>query len=214
MRILAIGAHLDDIELACGGTLAKAISHGDIVKMVVMSKSGYTNYDGKLMRTDEEAVEEGKHAAGILGVSDIQILDFENKNVQYHYTVIEELDKIINDFNPDIIFTHHIFDTHQSHEGTAKSTLSAARRRNTIYMYEPIVPSGRSYVAFHPQMYAEISENELGKKIEALRAHQTEYHKFGEFWIDGVRARAVYRGYEMGAKYAEAFEIVRCTLEV
>ena len=47
MKILAVGAHLDDIEIACGGTLAKAIENGHQVKVLIMSKSGYTNKDGK-----------------------------------------------------------------------------------------------------------------------------------------------------------------------
>ena len=47
MRILAIGAHLDDIEIACGGTLAKAIEAGHQVKVVIMSKSGYTNKEAQ-----------------------------------------------------------------------------------------------------------------------------------------------------------------------
>ena len=53
MKILAVGAHLDDIELACGGTLAKAVSKNHQVKMIVMSESGYMNYDGRIMRTSE-----------------------------------------------------------------------------------------------------------------------------------------------------------------
>ena len=64
MKILAIGAHLDDIELACGGTLAKAISNKHQVKMLVMSESGYTNYDGKVMRTPRDAVQEGRNDRG------------------------------------------------------------------------------------------------------------------------------------------------------
>lgn len=213
MRILAVGAHLDDIELACGGTIAKALEDGHTVKMVVMSRSGYTNYDGTQLRTDDTAELEGYKAAALLGVEGLEIFNYETKNVAYHYTVIETLDKVISDFNPDVIFTHHVFDTHQSHEGTAKSTISAARRKNTIFMYEPIVPSGRSYVAFHPQLYIGFSSAHLNKKIEALKAHETEYKKFGENWIDGVQARARFRGYEMGTEYAEAFEVIRCTME-
>ena len=48
MKILAVGAHLDDIELAAGGTLAKACEAGHTVKVLIMSKSGYTNKDGKV----------------------------------------------------------------------------------------------------------------------------------------------------------------------
>ena len=43
MKILAIGAHLDDIEIACGGTLAKAVESGHTVKVLIMSKSGLTH---------------------------------------------------------------------------------------------------------------------------------------------------------------------------
>lgn len=212
MKLLAIGAHLDDFELACGGTMAKAVENGHQVKAVVLSKSGYKNYDGRVMRSDETAEREGREAADILGIKDLTVLDFENKNIQYHYSIIEMLNQIIDEYNPDVVFMHHVFDTHQSHEGAAKSTLSAARRKNDIFMFEPIVPSGRSYMAFRPQLYIGFDEKIMEKKIEAMKAHRTEYNKFGETWIDGVKARAAYRGYEMGAKYAEAFEVIRCTM--
>lgn len=213
MRILAVGAHLDDIELACGGTLAKAVDHGHQVKMIVMSKSGYQNYDGQLIRSEELAVAEGISAAKVLGIDDIEILDFATKDIPYHSTVIEKLEKKIKDYQPDIIFTHWIFDTHQAHEGVAKSTITAARRYNNIYMYEPIYPAGRSYMGFRPQMYIDIGGYEE-QKLEALKEHKSEYKKFGNQWIEGTKARTAYRGYEMGREYAEAFEIVRCELEL
>ena len=55
MRILAVGAHLDDIEIACGGTLAKAVDHGHEVKVLIMSRSGYTDKEGRVQRSDELA---------------------------------------------------------------------------------------------------------------------------------------------------------------
>ncbi|MDE6055904.1 MAG: PIG-L family deacetylase [Lachnospiraceae bacterium] len=211
MKILAVGAHLDDIELACGGTLAKAIAHGHDVKMIVMSKSGYSNYDGKVIRTEENAITEGRRAAEMLGVNDIEILDYDTKDIPYHSQVIEALDERIQKYKPEIVFTHWIFDTHQAHEGVAKSTITAARRHNNVYMYEPIYPAGRSYMGFRPQMYVDIGGFEE-QKLKALRMHKTEYEKFGDQWIEGTKARAAYRGYEMGKQYAEAFEIVRCEM--
>lgn len=89
MKILAIGAHLDDIELACGGTLAKAISNKHQVKMLVMSESGYTNYDGKVMRTPQDAVQEGRKVAAVLGVEDIEICSL----IQRIYHIILMLSK-------------------------------------------------------------------------------------------------------------------------
>lgn len=209
MKIMAIGAHLDDIEIACGGTLAKAVQAGHAVKVLIMSKSGYTNKEGQIQRSDEVAVLEGLNALHTLGLSDIEILDFETKDIPFRSDVVNAIDIRMAKYNPDIIFTHHPFDTHQAHEGVAKATIAAARRKNTIFFYEPITPSGRSYVAFKPTMYVDI-EGTLDKKIESLKCHTSEYNKFGaEDWIEGVRCRCGFRGYEIGKKYAEAFEILR-----
>ena len=209
MKILAIGAHLDDIEIAAGGTLAKLAENGHHVKVLIMSKSGYTNIDGKVQREDSVAVAEGTKALNVLGVTDIEILNFPTKDIPWHSDVVNAIDVCINDYNPDIIFTHHPFDTHQAHVGVSQSTIAAARRRNTIFFYEPITPSGRSYVAFKPDLYVDI-EQTLQKKLDALREHKSEYNKFsGEDWVEGVRCRCGFRGYEIGKKFAEAFEVLR-----
>ena len=209
MKILAVGAHLDDIEIAAGGTLAKAVEAGHNVKVLIMSKSGYKNKEGQVQRTDETAVKEGLNALHTLGIEDIEILDFETKDIPFRSDVVNAIDLRIADFNPNVIFTHHPFDTHQAHEGVAKATIAAARRKNTIFFYEPITPSGRSYVAFKPQMYVDI-EDTLDKKIASLKCHTSEYNKFGgEDWIEGVRCRCGFRGYEIGKKFAEAFEVLR-----
>lgn len=209
MKILAVGAHLDDIELACGGTLSKAIKNGHKVKVLIMSKSGYTNKEGKIQRSNDIAVKEGLDALHTLGIKDIEILDFQTKDIPFCSDVVNEIDIRMSKYNPDIIFTHHPFDTHQAHEGVSKSTIAAARRKNTIYFFEPIAPSGRSYVSFKPQMYVDIEET-INLKIESLKKHKSEYKKFGgEDWISGVKNRCGFRGYEIGKKYAEAFEVLR-----
>ena len=209
MRILAIGAHLDDIEIAVGGTLAKAIQAGHTVKALIMSKSGYTNKEGKMQRSDDVAVREGTQALQTLGIRDIQIMDFPTKDIPFQSDVVNAIDLCMAEFKPDVIFTHHPFDTHQAHEGVAKATIAAARRLNTVFFYEPITPSGRSYVAFRPQMYVDITDT-VDVKIKSLKCHTSEYNKFGaEDWIEGVRCRCGFRGYEIGTKFAEAFEVLR-----
>lgn len=209
MKILAVGAHLDDIEIACGGTLAKAIKNGHQVKVLIMSKSGYTNKEGGVQRSDNVAVEEGICAFHVLGIEDISILDFPTKDIPFHSNVVNQIDVCIDRYEPNIIFTHHPFDTHQAHVGVSNATIAAARRRNTVFFYEPITPSGRSYVAFRPQLYVDI-ESTIDLKIASLREHKSEYNKFGaEDWITGVHSRCGFRGYEIGKKYAEAFEVLR-----
>lgn len=209
MKILAVGAHLDDIEIACGGTLAKAIKNEHQVKVLIMSRSGYTNKEGKVQRPDEIAVEEGTNALHVLGIQDIEILDFPTKDIPFQSDVVNAIDVCMSEYNPDIIFTHHPFDTHQAHVGVSNATIAAARRKNTVFFYEPITPSGRSYVAFKPGLYVDIQET-LEQKLNSLREHKSEYNKFGaEDWVTGVMCRCGFRGYEIGKKHAEAFEILR-----
>lgn len=208
MNILAIGAHLDDIELACGGTLAKAMKNGHKVKMLVMTDSAYKNFDGTVLRTSEEAYTEGMDAAKALGVTDVEILNFPIKNVPYSGESVEQINRVIDEFNPDYIFTHWVHDTHQDHMNTAMATISAARYKTNIFMHEPFPPSGRSYTAFRPQAYFDISDT-IEEKIESLKEHKSQHEKYGDDWTDAVLGRARARGFESGYKYAEVFEIVR-----
>lgn len=218
MKIIAIGAHADDIEISCGGTIAKAVKNGHDVLMVVMTTSEYTDYTGKVLRTFEEADIEGKKAAEILGAKLIT-LNFPTKDVPYDSSSVETLDKIFNEFQPDIILTHWPHDTHQAHRTTALATISAARYFNTILMYEPMMPSGRSYHGFRAQVYVDISEvNKI--KMEALKAHGSQYKKYGgDFWLGAVEARAKLRGFEMlkgkgQCAFAECYEVMRLELSL
>lgn len=213
MRILAIGAHLDDIEVACGGALAVAVDSGHEVRMLVLSESDYTDRNGVLLRSRLQALGEGRAAAGVLGVADMVVLEHPAKDIPHHSRVVESIEAHVEDFAPDLIFTHWSFDTHQAHQGAALSTFSAARRHTSIFMYEPIYPSGRSYVGFRPQVYIDI-EGGLERKLASLRAHESQYLKYGEAWLEAIEARARYRGFESGNAYAESFEVLRLGLKL
>lgn len=208
LKIIAIGAHPDDIELACGGTIAKAVEQGHEVCMVIVTGASSKDHHDNYIRTETEASEEQHNAAAALGVGNVHILAFEDMCVPYSKELISKLDRIINDFNPDLTFTHFVFDTHQDHIRTAQATLSAARKQNTIMLYEPINPSGRGYVAFRPQVYFDISDT-IDKKVASLKEHKSQYKKYGETWIEALKSRAKFRGFEMGAEYAECFELIR-----
>ena len=213
LTILAIGAHGDDIELACGGTLAKAVKNRHEVIMVLVTGHASNDHNNMKIRAQGAAQQEAKAAAKILGVSKLHILGYQDTCVPYSVELISKLDDIITDCKPDIIFTHFVFDTHQDHIRTAHSTISAARRQNTILLYEPINPSGQGYVPFRPQVYTDISQT-IDTKINSLKAHKSQYEKYTETWIEAVVARARFRGFEMGVDYAECFEVVRAELNL
>ena len=214
MKIIAIGAHLDDIELACGGTIAKAVKKGHEVKMIVLSQSDYKHYSGKYGRSAEIGLKEGKEAASLLGVERFSVYDFPTKDIPNESSVVEVLNKEFDEFMPDLIMTHWQFDTHKSHMNTALATMAAARYYNSIIMYEPFPPAGRSYAAFRPQLYVDITDT-IDIKLKALSTHKSELEKFGPEWVETIKARAKLRGFELISndpnrlKYAEVFEVVR-----
>ena len=70
MRILAIGAHFDDVELGCGGAVARHTKGGDDVVIYVATNSGYTDYAQRVIRKPKIALAEGKKAAQIFGEAD------------------------------------------------------------------------------------------------------------------------------------------------
>jgi LmbE family N-acetylglucosaminyl deacetylase len=213
-KIMAIGAHLDDIEITCGGMLADAANNSLSVKMLVLSDSSYIYYDGRPGRVREQALQEGHQAADILG-AEIEVLDFPNKDIPYNSSVIQSIEKSVNEYAPNLIITHWVHDIHPDHRNTALSTLAACRYHNNILMFEPMMPTGRSYQGFRAQLYYPVSEYGLKKKIESLKAHESEFLKYGEsFYINGVTSRGIHRGFEIHADHAECFEIVRMELKI
>lgn len=213
MKIMAIGAHLDDVELACGGTLAKAIRHKHEVRIIAMTDSGYADCDGNILRTKNGALKEGKMAAKKLGAEPPVVFPFKTLDLPYDSRSVAALDKEIAIFKPDYLFTHWIFDTHQDHRNAALATVSAARYHNNIFMYEPFPPSGRSYFPFRPQVYIDVSDS-IETKILAMKQHRSQYSKYGEDWIEAIKGRARMRGFECACKYAEVFELVRSELKI
>jgi LmbE family N-acetylglucosaminyl deacetylase len=213
MRILAIGAHLDDIELGCGGGTGAGERAGARVPDDLPLAFGLRQLRRHGPAHARGGGGEGRAAAEALGCGHLEVLDFPTKDIRDESRVVEAIDERIQAFGPDVIFTHWPFDTHQAHRGTGLATISAARRSNTILMYDPVFPSGRSFVGFRPQVYVDITDA-LEQKLESLRRHESQYLKYGDDWIDAVRARARFRGYEMGAEYGEAFEVVRMELSL
>ena len=211
-NVLAVGAHADDVEIGCSGTVARHVKNGDNVVLLVMTESSYTYYDGRVLRTKEEGETEEANAAKILGAKLIN-LRFETKNVPYSKETVEAINEIIDKYEIDIIYTHWYHDSHQDHRRTTQSVLSAGRYVKNILMYEPEYPAGRSYSGFHNQYYVDITST-FEIKMEALKQHESQIKKYGNDFLGAVEARARHRGYEIGNKYAECFEVLRLLGEI
>jgi LmbE family N-acetylglucosaminyl deacetylase len=206
MNVLAIGAHYDDIELGAGGTIAKHISNGDNVTLVVVTDSSYSGFDNKVLRTKEQAHQEGAAAAKILGANRPICLEYETKRVVYGADLIEDLNKIIVDNKIEIIYTHWIHDVHQDHSAIGKATLNAARHVPRILMYR-----SNWYITSHQfieNFFVDITPH-ISKKIKSIEAHKSECEKRGEKWMKFVLQQNYNTGIKMGLDYAEGFEVVK-----
>jgi LmbE family N-acetylglucosaminyl deacetylase len=212
-NILAIGAHADDIEIGCGGTVALHAKNGDNVYMLVMTRPCYSNYDGQVLREENVGEMETINGARVLNVKLIN-LDFESKRVPFSPEAIEPINKIIDEYNIDVIYTHWLHDTHQDHRRTTESVMAAGRHVKNILMYEPEYPAGRSYLGFRNQYYVDITPA-FSLKMEALKQHVSQVKKYGEnIFLDAIEARSKHRGYEIESKYAECFEVIRLLGEI
>ena len=86
--------------------------------------------------------------------------------------------------------------------------MAAARDSNDVFMYETTIPGGISEHSFRPQLYVDVTET-LDIKRNALDCFDSQKIRCGPLWIDSLVGRCSYRGYQMNAKYAEAFEVIK-----
>lgn len=202
MNILAIGAHFDDIEMGCGGTLARHIRQGDKVYMYVATTSGFAGSKGS--RTSEDARREGIEAAKIIG-ADLLCGEFETFHLEFNDLLNAELVQIINDYSIDTIYTHWFYDSHHDHAALAHATLHSARHVPRILMYQSNWYASAEFIK--KNFFVDISLD-WGTKEKAILAYKSEMERTGSKWIKYFKNEAVNNGLRVNTDMAEAFEAV------
>jgi len=205
VNILAIGAHFDDVELGCGGSLAKHVSNGDKVNIYIATKSGYKDPDGVNIRSDAIAHQEGLDAARIIGAN--LIADkFETLSLEFNDAINARLVKIIDELKIDIIYTHFIGDVHHDHIALAQASIHAGRHVPRILMYKSNWYQGS--LVFAGNFYIDITDTWEIKRA-AILAHKTEGDRTNGKWIEYFDRLALVNGDAIGAKRAEVFQLVK-----
>jgi len=207
MRILAFGAHADDIEISMGGTIAKHVSAGHDVKMVVAIIPDEDKEGVSSKKARDKRWKEGEGAAEILG-ADLEILDLDRYEFRYDRHNVKIFDKIVRDYKPDKVYTSWNHDSHMDHLALSNIIFAATRRNiHSVYMYEPMTPGGITPYSFRANMFVDIS-GFIGTKMDSVKAYKSVRNLY-ETWIPGIDGRARYRGDQIGVEYAEAFEVVK-----
>ena len=197
--MIAFGAHPDDIEIGMGGTVAKLSGMGYDVRLVIATLPNFVKTD-----TKEERKQESIMSAKVMGCKTPEFLDLSPEEIVFNRKFVTQISKIIQELKPEAIFTQWIGDTHQDHQSLTKAVVAAARDSNDVFMYETTIPGGISEHSFRPQLYVDVTET-LDIKRNALDCFDSQKIRCGPLWIDSLVGRCSYRGYQMNAKYAEAF---------
>jgi LmbE family N-acetylglucosaminyl deacetylase len=198
MKVLVFGAHPDDIEIGMGGTIGRHVDCGDEVVMIV----------GTVPSQTQRRKDEAREGAAILG-GELRFLDIESDEFEYNRRLVGQIDDLLKEVDPDLIYTHWDQDSHQDHNNLSRGVISATRKnRCSVLMYEQTIPGGIVPGGFKAQSYVDISDF-IDRKIESIRAHASQHELNGDLWLQGVRGRASYRGFQMNSAYAEAFEVVK-----
>ena len=192
--ILVLGAHPDDIELGCGGTLAKLSAVGWRICAVVMSTGTKGASDGaqRCLETDR--------ALKSLGVHEVIQHDFPDTRLHEHLNdLIQAIEVEVERLTPSRVYTMFDGDRHQDHRAVYQASAVACRSVPMILGYE--TPS--SYPNFVATIFEPIS-NQLMRKVEAVRTHQSQE---GRLYMqeEKVRAAAHFRGVQVNVGPSEGF---------
>lgn len=192
-KILITGAHPDDIEAGCGASISKWVKQGIPITVIVMS------CETPIRKKEQE------DSFKYLGITDYVIADFEDGAIPHNKETVSLLDNIIKDRGINTIFTHSEFDSHQDHQNTMKSTMSAGRNVNNFFHFDTVPFKRINYQEFSkPTTYSEV-DNFIDYKIKSLSLHKSQIKRFPQDWEKILEAEARYKGTFISSKYAEAF---------
>jgi LmbE family N-acetylglucosaminyl deacetylase len=197
--ILAVGAHPDDIEIGCGGSLIKYAQNGFDVFLLVLTM-GAVGGDPEVRKREQE------EAALFMGAKQVFWGNFQDTDMPRVNRVISVIEDVIDKVNPDSVLFNYYDDTHQDHRITAEACMSATRYIKEVLYYE--VPTSRN---FEPRVFIDIKDV-IDRKLELLKLHssQVDRTRVKDLTIvESATACAIFRGYQGRVKYAEGFNALR-----
>ncbi len=215
--VLAIGAHPDDLELLCAGTLARYSRQGVKVFMCNATDGSKGGMGGDVEEIRKVRRKEAGESARVIGASYIAgpFRDGELEiNLDSRKTIID----IIRQCSPDVVLAHHPNDYHPDHTAVSRLVIDAIYQVAIphfhtdhpaldavplLYFFDTV-----SGMGFLPEEYVDITEViELKKKMLMAHASQIDFVRehHGEDMLEKVEITGRYRGYQCNAKYAECF---------
>jgi len=202
-RILVLAPHTDDGELGCGGTIAKFCAEDKEVyyaAFCLCAKSLPAHLPSDTLAN------ECKKATRILGIqaANLFLFDYEVRELPAaRQQVLEELVKLNKQLEPDMVLLPAASDIHQDHQVIHLEGIRAFKHA-TMAGYE--LPWNNS--SFRTSYFSRLSSDDLSKKINALKAYESQAHR-NYMQEDFIRSLARVRGVQCDTDHAEAFDIYK-----
>jgi N-acetylglucosamine malate deacetylase 1 len=198
-RVLAFGAHPDDLEIGAGGLLARLVRQGVQVVAAVVS----------VPTMAAQRIEEALAGARLMGAT-LAVLNKTPCRVEDipMHALVAQFDTLINDIKPDVVITHSAHDLHWDHGLVNRATVSAVRRWPCDLLAYISSPEMNAQTKGIGQCFADITDT-MDTKLAAISAHTTQMAKMD---VESTRDLARAMGRLAGVQYAEAYEVLRIRL--
>jgi len=196
-RVLAFGAHPDDLEVGAGGLLARLSSAGADVTLAIVS----------IPNSTEVRKGEAQAAADVLD-AELFILNEDKpcrvEDIAMH-ELVRRMDTVIGDVRPDLVITHSANDLHWDHGLVNRATVSALRRTPCDLLAYLSSPEMNAQSRSFGNCFADIS-GFVDAKLAAIACHKSQLPKLD---LDSSRDLARAMGRISGFEYAEVYETLR-----
>lgn len=204
MNVLAIGAHPDDIEFGCGGSLINYTKKGHSVYLLIMTE-GEAGGAGGVRKAEQ------LNASKLLNAKEVFFGNYNDTQIPVDKGLISKIENVLQGIKPDLIFINYPNDTHQDHRNLSMATVSATRYVRNVLFYE-----GPTTHNFTPNVFVDIT-SVLNEKLSALAAHESQVFKTnieGLSIVEIAKSAATFRGIQGRVAYAEGFVSERLFLPI
>ena len=165
MKILALGAHPDDIDIGCAGNLLKYVDSGHDLYLMVMTMG---DKGGSTQIRKEEQIK----SAEILKARDLIWGGYKDTELSPNMNkLVSDIENLLNKIKPDFFFVNYSDDSHQDHRSLCRAAISASRYIRNVLFYE--VPTTQN---FSPSVFVDIRDT-IDGKINSLLAHKSQVTK-------------------------------------
>jgi len=216
---MAIVAHPDDEIIGLGGTLAKHVSQGDNVSVLILGdgkSSRKSNYSIPSTEIKMAVNKETLNALKIIGVTSFKNLNFPDNRFDSKdlLDIVKAVSESVSEQKPEIIYTHHFGDLNIDHYITSKAVITACRPIENnfvkeIYMFETLSSTEMagflSSTVFLPNTFVDIKKF-IDKKIKSMSFYKSELRKYPHpRSLKSIKLNAQIWGTKNNIEYAEAF---------